>query len=55
MPSIGLSVAGQDRPGVTVTLEVDVKVPTEATDQLVRIVTENSRTLKFESHGFELE
>jgi hypothetical protein len=24
-------------------------------DQLVRTVTENSRTLKFDSHGFETE
>ena len=40
---------------VSVTLEIDAKLPNEASDQLVRIVTENSRTLKFESHGFEKE
>jgi hypothetical protein len=30
-------------------------LPNGATDQLVCSVTENSRTLKFESHGFETE
>jgi len=29
--------------------------PNGATDQLVRTVTENSRTLKFDSQGFEME
>ena len=40
---------------VTVTLEVDAEIPSGASDQLVRTVTENSRTLKFTSHGFEEE
>lgn len=40
---------------VTVTLEIDARLPNGATDQLVRTVTENSRTLKFDSHGFEPE
>lgn len=40
---------------VTVTLEIEARLPNGASDQLVRTVTENSRTLKFESHGFEKE
>jgi len=40
---------------VTVTLEIEAKIPHGATDQLVRTVTENCRTLKFDSQGFERE
>ncbi len=40
---------------VTVTLEVAAKIPSGAPDHVVRTVTENSRTLKFTSHGFERE
>lgn len=40
---------------VTVTLEIEAEVPTGAPDNVVRTVTENSRTLKFTSHGFEAE
>jgi len=40
---------------VTVTLEVEAEVPNGVSDQVVRTVTENSRTLKFTSHGFEKE
>ena len=40
---------------VNVTLEISVDVPDGASEQVVRIVTENCRTLKFESHGFEAE
>jgi predicted AAA+ superfamily ATPase len=38
---------------VTVTLEIDAAVPSGVSDEVVRIVTENARTLKFGSHGFE--
>ena len=38
---------------VTVTLEIDAEIPDGATDQVVRTVTENSRTLNFTSQGFE--
>ena len=38
---------------VTVTLEIEAEVPDGTPDNVVRTVTENSRTLKFESHGFE--
>ena len=38
---------------VRVTLEIEADVPTGAPDHVVRAVTENSRTLKFKTHGFE--
>jgi hypothetical protein len=40
---------------VKVTLEIEAELPGGAPDAVVRTVTENSRTLKFESHGFEAE
>ena len=40
---------------VTVTLEIEASVPDGAPDNVVRTVTENSRTLKFLTHGFERE
>jgi hypothetical protein len=40
---------------VRVTLEVEAEIPSGASDQVVRTVTENSRTLKFTSQGFEKE
>jgi hypothetical protein len=40
---------------VTVTLEIEAEVPSGAPDNVVRTVTENSRTLKFTSQGFETE
>lgn len=40
---------------VTVTLEIEAEIPTGASEQVVRTVTENSRTLKFTSQGFEKE
>ena len=40
---------------VTVTLEIEAEVPMGAPDHVVRTVTENSRTLKFKSQGFEKE
>ncbi|MGI8782616.1 MAG: Swt1 family HEPN domain-containing protein [Acidobacteriota bacterium] len=40
---------------VSVTLEIEANIPTGAPDQVVRTVTENSRTLKFTSQGFEKE
>ncbi len=38
---------------VKVTLEIQAEIPSGAPDQVVRTVTENSRTLKFTSQGFE--
>jgi hypothetical protein len=40
---------------VKVTLEVEADIPSGVPDNVVRTVTENSRTLKFTSHGFERE
>jgi hypothetical protein len=40
---------------VTVTLEIEAEIPSGAPDHVVRTVTENSRTLKFTSQGFEVE
>jgi predicted AAA+ superfamily ATPase len=40
---------------VEVTLEIEAEIPGGASDAVVRTVTENSRTLKFRSHGFESE
>jgi hypothetical protein len=38
---------------VRVTLEIDAEMPDGASEQIVRTVTENGRTLKFTSQGFE--
>jgi hypothetical protein len=40
---------------VRVTLEIEAEIPAGTPDHVVRTVTENSRTLKFTSHGFEVE
>jgi hypothetical protein len=40
---------------VKVTLEVEAEIPSGVPDHVVRTVTENSRTLKFTSQGFETE
>jgi hypothetical protein len=40
---------------VNVTLEISAEIPTGVPDNVVRIIAENSRTLKFTSHGFEKE
>ena len=38
---------------VRVTLEIEAEIPSGAPDNVVRTVTENGRTLKFSSQGFE--
>jgi predicted AAA+ superfamily ATPase len=48
-------LAGQPGAEVKVTLEIEARLPNGASEQAVRTVTENSRTLKFTSHGFEKE
>ncbi len=40
---------------VTVTLEIEAIVPGGVSESVVRIVTENGRSLKFTSQGFEVE
>ncbi len=48
-------LAGMVGADVQVTLEIRADIPAGASDQVVRTVSENSRTLKFSSHGFERE
>jgi hypothetical protein len=48
-------LAGLMGADVTVTLEIEAKIPQGAPDNVVRTVTENSRTLKFSAQGFETE
>jgi hypothetical protein len=48
-------LVGLEGANVTVTLEIDASIPAGAPDNVVRIVTENGKTLKFGSHGFERE
>lgn len=38
---------------VTITVEIEAEIPAGAPDNVVRTVTENCRTLKFENSGFE--
>ena len=40
---------------VKLTLEIEANIPDGAPEQVVRIVTENSRILKFDDRGFETE
>ena len=44
------SIVGAD---VQITLDIQAKLPENASDKLVRDVTENCRTLKFDDFGFE--
>ena len=37
---------------VRITTEIEADIPQGASDELVRTVTENCRTLKFKSQGF---
>lgn len=48
-------LAGLVGSSLKVTLEIEAQVPNGAPDNVVRTVTENSRTLKFTTHGFEKE
>lgn len=48
-------LAGLEGANVKVTLEIQADVPDGAPEHVVRTVTENSRTLKFTSQGFETE
>lgn len=48
-------LVGQVGASVKVTLEIEADLPSGASEQTVRTVTENARTLKFDSHGFERE
>lgn len=48
-------LVGQLGADVSVTLEIEAILPDGASDQIVRIVTENGNTLRFANHGFESE
>ena len=48
-------LAGLVGASVSVTIEIEAQIPGGAPDNVVRTVTENSRTLKFTSQGFESE
>ena len=48
-------LAGLVGANVRVTLEIEAEIPSGVPDQVVRTVTENGRTLKFMSQGFEKE
>src|SRR5262249_5106127 len=46
-------LSGLMNSSVTVTLEIEAEVPGGVPEKVVRTVTENCRTLKFQNHGFE--
>ena len=48
-------LASQTGATLRVTLEIEAQIPDGVPDRVVRTVTENSRTLKFDSQGFEQE
>lgn len=48
-------LAAQPEAEVSVTLEIEAQLPKGASDQVIRTVTENGRTLKFTSQEFEAE
>jgi predicted AAA+ superfamily ATPase len=48
-------LVGQAGSNVTVTIEIEASLPNGASDQVIRTVTENSRTLRFSSAEFESE
>ena len=55
MDEVIAHLAGLIGSSVKVTVEIEVKVPAGVPENVVRIVTENSRALKFNSQGFEEE
>ena len=40
---------------VRVTVAIDAEVPGGVPEKVVQIVTDDTRTLKFRNHGFEVE
>jgi hypothetical protein len=46
-------LAGLIGASVTVTLEIEAELSNGASDSVVRTVTENCRTLRFTTQGFE--
>ncbi len=48
-------LTGMDKAHVRISLEIEAEFETDVPDHVVRTVTENGRTLKFDSQGFEKE
>jgi hypothetical protein len=48
-------LAGLQGADVSLTLEIEARVPEGVPENVVRTVTENARTLKFSTQGFEEE
>jgi hypothetical protein len=48
-------LVGLVRANMRVTLEIEAELPDGVPEQVVRVVVDNGRTLKFTSHGFERE
>ena len=48
-------LSGLTGANVRLTLEIEADIPDGAPDDVVRVVNENSRTLKFSDSGFEKE
>ncbi len=44
---------GEAAPKLKITLEIEAELPSGAPENVVRTVTENCRTLRFDSQGFE--
>jgi hypothetical protein len=55
MPHKKLIEVAMPLPEINDASEIDAEIPSGAPDQVVRTVTENCRTLKFTSQGFEAE
>jgi hypothetical protein len=51
--SVTQHLAGLLDAKVTITVEIEAEIPSGAPDNVVRTVTENCRTLKFDTSGFE--
>jgi hypothetical protein len=48
-------LSGLVNANVEVRLEIQAEIPGGAPEEVVRTVTENAQTLKFDQHGFERE
>ena len=48
-------LAGLSGAQMRITLEIEATLPNGVPDNVVRVVSENCRTLKFVTHGFETE
>ena len=46
---------GLDRADVEITIDIQAVIPDGVPDDVIRTITENANTLKFENHGFEAD